>query len=424
MIRRDDDLNKLVHHMWNGEIKVITGIRRCGKSVLLFELFYDYLLEQGIPDDHIIRLELDQRKYYPYRNPIRLCEYVEGIVNSHRDEQYFLFVDEVQFTTKVVDKENGGIEVTIYDMLNELKSYKNLDVYVTGSNSRMLSKDIATEFRGRATQIHVYPLSFGEFYAYTGGEKRAALDQYMLYGGMPRVATLTDEKDKKAYLTHLYDELYVKDIVERNHLEREDLLNDVLDFIASQVGTLTNPSNIASALSAVRHEAIHSTLVAAYLTHMMDAFLISLARRYDVKGRTYFNYPNKYYYTDIGLRNARLNYRQYDPGHIMENLIYNELIRRGYSVDVGQVTERKENKKISREIDFVVNDGDRRIYIQSAYRMDTEQKENSELRSLSLTGDFFKKVVIRMDIPHNFYDDSGFFHCNLMDFLLGEAELF
>ncbi|MCD7792856.1 MAG: ATP-binding protein [Oscillospiraceae bacterium] len=424
MIKRDFYLHKLIRNMWNGEIKVITGIRRCGKSVLLFDLFYNYLLEQGTADSRILRLELDQRRFYKFRNPINLCEYVENVLNADPGEKYFLFIDEVQFTIKVKDVENGGIEVTIYDMLNELKSYKDLDVYVTGSNSRMLSKDIATEFRGRATQIHVYPLSFAEFYAYAGGDKRNALDSYMLYGGMPRIAALTDESDKKAYLQNLYDELYVKDIVERNGLEREDVLNAILDFVASEVGSLTNPTNISNALSSMRGEKINSTLVSAYLSHTMDAFLIQMARRYDVKGKTYFNYPNKYYYTDIGLRNARLNYRQFDPGHIMENIIYNELVRRGYSVDVGVVTERSRSEKIQREIDFVVNDADRRIYIQSAYRTDAEKKEISELRSLRLTGDFFKKAVIRMDIPHSFYDDNGFFHCNLIDFLLEDVEIF
>ena len=322
------------------------------------------------------------------------------------------------------DEENGGIEVTIYDMLNELKSYKNLDVYVTGSNSRMLSKDIATEFRGRATQVHVYPLSFQEFYSSVRGDKQTALDQYMLYGGMPRVAGMTDERDKKEYLTNLYEELYIKDIVERNNLEREDILNAILDYTASQIGSLTNPTSIANALTSMRHEKINTSLVSSYLDHTMDAFLISMARRYDIKGKSYFNYPNKYYYTDIGLRNARLNYRQYDPGHMMENIIYNELIIRGCSVDVGMVLDRRNKEKIQREIDFVVNDGDRRIYIQSAYQMDTEQKENAETQSLKLTGDFFRKIVIRMDIPHNFYDADGFFHCRLIDFLLQEVELY
>lgn len=417
MIKRDYYLNRLIHNMWNGEIKVITGIRRCGKSVLLFDLFYEHLLSQGIKAEQIIRLELDQRRNYKYRNPITLCDYVDSIVSARKDEKFYLFIDEVQFTIKVKDEENAGIEVTIYDMLNELKAYKNLDVYVTGSNSKMLSKDIAT-------QIHVYPLSFDEFYAYVGGEKKTALDQYMLYGGMPRIVALEDEKDKKACLSNLDEELYVKDIVERNKLEREDILNAILDFIASQIGSLTNPTNIANALTSMRHEPVSNNLVSSYLTHTMDAFLIEKARRYDVKGKTYFNHPNKYYYTDLGLRNARLHYRQYDPGHIMENIIYNELVKRGYSVDVAMVTERKNDERIQREIDFVVNDGNRRVYIQSAYQSDTEQKAETELRSLKLTGDFFKKMVIRMDIPHNFYDNSGFYHCNLIDFLLGTTTLF
>ena len=424
MIKRDSYLNRMIHHMWNGEVKVITGIRRCGKSVLLFELFYEYLLSQGVQEDHVIKIELDQRRYYKFRNPITLCEYVEGLISGKKDEKFYLFIDEVQLTTKVIDKENDGIEVSIYDMLNELKAYKNLDVYVTGSNSKGLSKDIATEFRGRATQIHVFPLSFEEFYSHVGGDERKALDIYMLYGGMPRLLALTDEKDKKDYLTSLYSELYVKDIVERNGIEREDILNDILDFLASQISSLTNPTNIANALASMKNEKVNSTLVSNYVQHIIDSFLISMAKRYDVKGKTYFKYPNKYYYTDIGLRNARLNYRQYDPGHIMENIIYNELLRRGYSVDVGVVTDRTGGANAQKEIDFVVNDADKKIYIQSAFQMDSDKKESAELASLLLTKDFFKKIIVRMDIPHNFYDDSGIFHCNLIDLLLGRVELF
>lgn len=424
MLSRDFYLNRIIRNMWNGEVKVITGIRRCGKSVLLFELFYEHLLKTGVTDDEIIKIELDQRKYYKFRNPITLCEYVEGLVTSAQEKKFFLFIDEVQFTNKVIDVENGNIEVTIYDMLNELKAYKNLDVYVTGSNSKALSSDIATEFRGRATQIQVYPLSFGEFYSFAGGDERKALDQYMLYGGMPRLLQIEDVEDKKDYLTRLYEELYIKDIVERNNIEREDVMNDLLDYLASQVSSLTNASNIAKALTSMRHEHINSVLVSSYIRHVIDSFLIRMARRYDVKGKSYFDYPNKYYYCDMGLRNARLNYRQYDPGHIMENIIYNELIRRGYSVDVGVVVDRKNGAKIQKEIDFVVNDGDRRIYIQSALQMSDAAKEDSELQSLTLTGDFFKKIVIRMDIPHNYYDDNGIYHCNLIDFLLERVNLF
>ena len=424
MIKREFYLNQIIRHMHNGEIKVITGIRRCGKSVLLFELFRDYLLEQGVPEEQIITIELDQRKYYKFRNPITLCEYIEACVSSDKSKQFYLFIDEVQFTRKVKDAENDDIEVTIYDMLNELKSYKNLDVYVTGSNSKMLSSDIATEFRGRATQIRVYPFSFGEFYAYVGGDERKALEQYMLYGGMPRVLQMTDEQDKKDYLSTLYSELYVKDIVERNGIEREDILNNILDFLASQISSLTNPTNVANAIASMRQEKVNSSLVSAYIQHTIDAFLIRMAQRYDVKGKSYFNYPNKYYYTDVGLRNARLNYRQYDPGHIMENIIYNDLIRRGYSVDVGVVVDRRNGSYVQKEVDFVVNHGDRRLYIQSALQMGTEQKECAELDSLKLTGDFFKKIIVRMDIPHNFYDENGIFHCNLIDFLLERVELF
>lgn len=424
MIKRDFYLNRMIHHMWNGEVKVITGIRRCGKSVLLFDLFYEYLLSQGVQEDHIIKIELDQRRYYKFRNPIALCEYIEELVSGKKDEKFYLFIDEVQLITKVIDKENGGIEVSIYDMLNELKAYKNLDVYVTGSNSKGLSKDIATEFRGRAAQIHVFPLSFEEFYSYVGGDERKALDTYMLYGGMPRLLSLTDEKDKKDYLSSLYSELYVKDIVERNGIEREDILNDILDFLASQISSLTNPANIANALTSMKNEKVNSTLVSNYVQHIIDSFLISVVKRYDVKGKTYFKYPNKYYYTDIGLRNARLNYRQYDPARIMENIIYNELLRRGYSVDVGVVTDRTGGANVQKEIDFVVNDADKKIYIQSAFRVDTDKKESSELASLILTKDFFKKIIVRMDIPHNFYDDNGIFHCNLIDLLLGHVELF
>ncbi len=424
MIKRDSYLDRIVHNMWNGEVKVITGIRRCGKSVLLFELFYDYLISQGVTENHIIKIELDQRRFYKFRNPITLCEHVESLVAEQRGEKFYLFIDEVQLTTKVIDEANGGIEVSIYDMLNELKAYKNLDVYVTGSNSKGLSKDIATEFRGRATQIHVYPLSFSEFYSHVGGDERQALDTYMLYGGMPRVTALKDEKDKKDYLTGLYTELYMKDIVERNGIEREDILGDILDFLASQISSLTNPTNVANALASMKNEKVNPALVSNYIQHIIDSFLISVAKRYDVKGKTYFKYPNKYYYTDIGLRNARLNYRQYDPGHIMENIIYNELLRRGYSVDVGVVTDRTGGANLQKEIDFVVNDADKKIYIQSAFQMDAIKKESSELASLLLTKDFFKKIIVRMDIPHNFYDDNGIFHCNLIDFLLGRVELF
>ncbi len=423
MIKRDRYLTQLIHFMWNGEIKVITGIRRCGKSVLLFELFYEYLLSRNVAEDCILAIKLDQRRYYKFRNPTTLCDYVESIITKQKTEKFYLLIDEVQLTTKVVDKESG-IEVSIYDMLNELKDYKNLDVYVTGSNSKGLSKDIATEFRGRASQVHIYPLSFLEFHSSIGGDEKKSLDNYMLYGGMPKILSLQNEKEKKLYLQSLYSELYIKDIVERNSIEREDILEDILDFLASQISSLTNPTNIANALTSIRKEHINPTLVSNYVKHSMDSFLIEMAKRYDVKGKTYFKYPNKYYYTDIGLRNARLNYRQYDPGHIMENIMYIELVRRGYSVDVGVVTDRSNGKNVQKEIDFIVNDVDRKIYIQSSFRMDSEQKTTSERKSLLLTKDYFKKIIVRMDIPHSFYDNDGIFHCNFIDFLLERVNIF
>ena len=409
--------------MWDGNVKVITGIRRGGKSTLLFNLFKEYLLSAGVSEDNIIEIELDKRKYYKFRNPIYLCDYVESIVGEKKENKYYLFIDEVQLTKKVKDQESQ-IEVSIYDMLNELKAYPNLDCYVTGSNSKMLSSDIATEFRGRSSQIKVYPFSFVEFYSYRGGLASEALEEYMLYGGMPGLINEPTVERKKTYLKNLYDEIYIKDLVEHAKVQRQDVLEEVLDYLASSIGSLTNANKITGAINTKASTKISDDTISKYLKHTIDAFLISEARRYDVKGKRYFDYPNKYYYSDLGLRNARLNYRQIDFGHIMENIIYNELIRRGYSVDVGVVENRKADSKKMKEIDFVVNNFDKKIYIQSAFRMDEEKKKETELDSLKLTGDFFKKIVIRNDIPTSFYDDDGIMHCRLIDFLLDNVELF
>lgn len=423
MINRDFYLNQIIKSKWDGQIKVVTGIRRVSKSVLLFELYKEHLINEGVSEENIITISLDQRKYFKYRNPITLCEYVETLINNSK-ESYYLFIDEVQLSNPAKDKENGNVEVTIYDMLNELNSYKNLDVYVTGSNSRMLSGDIMTEFRGRSTQIHVYPLSFEEYYSFVGGNETKRLNEYLIYGGMPRITQLEDELDKKKYLDQLYKEVYIKDIVERNRIEKENVLEDILNYLSSQIGLLTNPTKVANALSNARKEKIDSNLVSSYINHSIDAFLISMSKRYDIRGKSYFNYPNKYYFTDLGLRNARLNFRQYDPGHLMENAIYNELIKRGYSVDVGVVVDRRNGANSLKEIDFVVNEGDRRIYIQSALRMDDEEKIKSGLDSFKLTNDFFKKIIIRNDITHNYYDENGIYHCCLSDFLLNRIQLF
>lgn len=423
MIKRDFYLEELKSSMWDGQIKVITGLRRVGKSVLLFELFKNYLLSIGVLEENIIIISLDQRKYYKYRNPILLCDYVESIINNSKD-QYYVFIDEIQMSIKTIDKENGNIEVTIYDMLNELKSYKNLDVYVTGSNSKMLASDILTEFRGRSTQIHVYPLSFEEYYSFKGGDEARCLNEYMLYGGMPRLTELNDDNAKKRYLISLYEEVYIKDIKERNGIEREDILEEILDYLSSQISSLTNPTKVANVISSEKKEKIDNNLVSHYINHSVNAFLILIVKRYDIKGKSYFKYPNKYYFTDVGLRNARLNFRQFDPGHLMENIIYVELKRRGYSVDIGVVYDRHNRTTAVKEVDFVVNDGDRRIYIQSALRMEEDSKINSEIHSLMLTNDFFKKIIIRNDIYHNYYDNDGIFHCSLIDFLLNRVDLF
>lgn len=423
MVNRDRYLKQIIDYMWDGQVKVITGIRRSGKSVLLFELFKNYLLEDGVLEENIIMIELDKRKGAKYRNPIKLCEYVEGMIEG-KEQQYYLFIDEIQFCREVIDSEADDEVITIYDMLNELKDYKNLDIYVTGSNSKMLSKDILTEFRGRSSQIHVNPFSFKEYYEVVGGEKREAFDEYMLYGGMPYLIHLKTDKQKKDYLDRLFKEVYIKDIVERERIEREDILSDMLDYLSSSISSLTNPTNITNAINSIKNDHVSPNTVNCYLEYLKEAFLISEARRYDVKGKKYFEYPNKYYYVDIGLRNARVNFRQFDSGHIMENIIYNELISRGYSVDVGVVTDRRKGQNVQKEIDFVVNSADKRVYIQSAYEMHMTDKINSELDSLLLSKDFFKKIIIRSDIPRTFMDENGIIHQNIIDFLLNDKELF
>lgn len=423
MIQRDLYLHRLVSYMWDGQIKVITGIRRCGKSILLFELFRDYLLSQGVDTENIIMVELDKRKDIKYRNPITLCNMVEAKIQQST-QQYYLFIDEVQLSVSVPDPDLPGEMVTIYDMLNELRGYNNLDVYVTGSNSKMLSSDIITEFRGRSSQIHVYPLSFREFFSAVGGDKRDAFDRYMLYGGMPYLLNLREDAQRKAYLQQLFNEVYIKDIVEREGIERPDILSDVLDYLASSVSSLTNPTNIANTLNSIQKANVSVNTVSNYLGYLKNAFLISEAKRWDVKGKHYFQYPNKYYYTDIGLRNARVNFRQFDPGHIMENILYNELIIQGYSVDVGVVTDRRKRQNVKKEIDFVVNQGDKKVYIQSAYEMSHAEKTASELDSLRLTNDFFGKIVMRRDIPASFSDENGIRHINVLDFLLGKESIF
>lgn len=420
-IERKSYTDELINCINNGDVKVITGIRRCGKSILLFNLFFEKLLKKGFKKNQIIKIELDTSKDVRYKNPIVLREYVKKIVGKSKN-QHFLFIDEVQMSKTVIDEESG-YEVNIYSVLNELKNIKNLDIYVTGSNSKMLSKDILTEFRGRTTQIHVFPFSFKEFYEYYKGDKREALSTYLIYGGMPKLINKKDEVSKKKYLKNLFDETYMKDIVERNNIEKPEIMEEILDYLSSQIGSLTNPTTVANVLSHEKKKEIDNELVSSYINIAIDSFLLLMARRYDIKGKSYFRYPNKYYFVDPGLRNARLNFRQFDQGYLMENVIYIELLRRGYSVDVGVVIDRRKEEYRVKEIDFVINNGDKKVYVQSALEIKEETKEKSEMESLNLVKDFFKKIIIRNDIDHSYYDQNGFYHLSLINFLLGE-ELF
>ena len=425
-IKRERYLNQLIQFKWDGMVKVVTGIRRSGKSYLLNVLFRNYLKEQGVDEDHILFFALDNDKYLRYRNPLELSAFVRGLVENNK-EQYYLFVDEIQMSDTVDNPYNpSGKKITFYDVLNGLNALENLDIYVTGSNSKMLSSDILTEFRGRSDEIRVHPLSFAEYYSAVGGDKRDAFDEYAFYGGMPLVISRPDDAAKMKYLSSLFAEVYLKDIVDRKKVEREDVLACTLDLLCSSVGSLSNPTKIADTLKTVQHIEVAQNTVKSYIDHLIDSFLFSESKRYDVKGRAYFNYPNKYYCEDVGLRNARIGFRQPEMTHIMENVIYNEPIIRGYSVDVGVITTRERNKEgkqisIPREIDFIATKGGKKVYIQSAYAMLTEEKQESELKPFSLTGDSFPKIVVRHDIGKRFYDDNGVLNIGVIDFLLDDS---
>lgn len=422
-IKRDNYLQQLIAYRFDGLVKVITGIRRCGKSYLLKNIYKDYLISDGVKESNIIVIELDLAKDIKYRNPLILSSYVREKVENSKEE-YYLFVDEIQMSDKVPNPYNSdGKKITFYDALNDLRSLTNLDIYVSGSNSMMLSTDVLTEFRGRSDEIRVHPLSFSEYYSAVGGEKNAAFDEYSFYGGMPLVLSRPNKTAKMNYLKSLLSEVYIKDIVERKGMERQDILEQVLDLLCSSLGSLTNPSKIANTLKSQWREAVSANTIRAYIGHLEDAFLFSESKRYDVKGKAYFDSPNKYYCEDIGLRNARIGFRQQEITHIMENIIYNELIIRQFSVDVGIVYSRTVNKngnsvRTAREIDFVVNSGDKRTYIQSAYAMSTAEKKETELKPFTLTGDFFPKIVVGKDVGKRWYDDCGILHINVIDFLL------
>ncbi|MBE6551952.1 MAG: ATP-binding protein [Ruminococcaceae bacterium] len=429
-IKRDLYLNRLISYMWDGQVKVITGIRRCGKSYLLRVLFREYLKEKGVEDGNILSFELDLTRDIKYRAPLLLAEHVRSKVEGSREE-YYLFVDEIQMSDEVPNPYNPqGKRITFYDALNDLRSLPNLDIYVTGSNSKMLSSDILTEFRGRSDEIRVHPLSFSEYYSAVGGDKYDAFDDYAFFGGMPLVLSRPDDGAKMQYLQSLFSEVYLKDILERKKIKRGDVLGSVLDLLCSSIGSLTNPTGIANTLNTKQRlngdDIVSQNTVKSYIEHLSDAFLFSECKRWDVRGKNYFDYPNKYYCEDVGLRNARTGFRQQEMTHIMENIIYNELILRGCAVDVGVVYGMGKNAnghgiQVAREIDFVAYSGGKRTYIQSAYALHDEEKARIENLPFYLTGDSFPKIIVRHDIGKRWYDEKGILNISVIDFLLDGA---
>lgn len=421
IIRRNSYLNRLIEKKENGLIKVITGIRRCGKSYLLFNLFYDYLVESGVSEEQIITIALDDDTFVRYRDPDELSKYIRAkIVNK---EQYYILIDEVQYAITREELKNPE-NIRLYNVLNGLMRLRNVDIYVTGSNSKMLTKDVLTAFRGRGDELKVFPISFKEYYGFIGGDKSDIYEEYALYGGMPLVLFKKSDAEKMSYLRGLFTEVYFKDIVERYDIALPDVLEELTDDLCSSIGSLTNASKIANTLQSVKGIKVSSTTISSYLNYLIESFLFSNAKRYDVKGKKYFEYPSKYYCTDIGLRNARLNFRQQEETHIMENVIYNELLCRGYSVDVGvvEIVERIDNKQSKKqcEIDFVVNVGSKKYYIQSALNVSDPTKMDTELRPLKNTNDFFKRIIISKTSQKPWTDEDGILHLGLYEFLLNE----
>ncbi len=424
VIRRDSYLKRLIDKKENGLIKVITGIRRCGKSYLLFRLFYDYLLKSGVKEEQIIGLALDDDAFVQYRDPDELSKFLRSkIVNK---DMYYILIDEVQYAITKEELKNPE-NIRLYNVLNGLMRLRNVDIYVTGSNSKMLTKDVLTAFRGRGDELRVFPISFKEYYDFAGGDKSEAYEEYALYGGMPLVFSKKNDAEKINYLHGLFTEVYFKDIVERYDIALPDVFEELTDDLCSSVGSLTNASKIANTLQTVKGIKVSSTTVSNYLNCLVESFLFSNAKRYDVKGKKYFEYPSKYYCTDIGLRNARLNFRQQEETHIMENIIYNELLCRGCSVDVGvvEIVEKKDGGKTKKqcEIDFVVNRGMKKYYIQSALNVSDPSKMDTELRPLKSTNDFFKKIIISKTSQKPWTDEVGILHLGLYEFLLNENAL-
>lgn len=423
-IKRDGYLQRLIDKKENGLIKVITGIRRCGKSYLLFYLYHDYLISQGVDEEQIIQIPLDDDLFVQYRNPEQLSQYIRSKIIDGK--MNYIFIDEVQYAISKEDLRNPN-EIRLYNVLNGLLRLRNVDIYVTGSNSKLLTKDVLTAFRGRGDEVRVYPLSFKEYYTFVGKDKSDAYEEYALYGGMPLVLSKKNDIDKTQYLQSLFDEVYFKDINERYEIELKDVFEELTDDLCSSIGSLTNASKIARTLQSVKNVKVSSNTISKYLDYLAESFLFNVAKRYDIKGKKYFEYPSKYYCTDVGLRNARLNFRQQEETHIMENIIYNELLCRGYSVDVGVVEIVKTNDgkrtKSQVEIDFVVNAGSKRYYIQSALNVSDEDKMNTELRPLKNTNDFFRKIIVSKTSMKPWNDEDGILHLGLYDFLLNENSL-
>ena len=413
-IKRNRYLNTLISKKHNGLIKVITGMRRCGKSYLLFTLFKEHLLSDGIDEDHIIEIAFDAFENKKYRDPDVLYPYLKEQIKD--DAMYYVLLDEVQLL--------GEFE----SILNSLIRMKNVDVYVTGSNARFLSKDVITEFRGRGDEVHMYPLSFAEFMSVYPGTKQDGWNEYMLYGGIPLVLEFTTPDQKIAFLKSLFEETYISDIVGRHNIRNKAELEELLNILSSAIGSLTNPQKLSATFQTVKKKKISNSTIKRYIDYLCDSFLIDSAIRYDVKGRKYIDTPVKYYFTDMGLRNARLNFRQIEETHSMENIIFNELKMRGFNVDVGVIMQYETNEKGSNirkqlEIDFVCNQGSKRYYIQSAYAIPDQAKMEQEQRSLMLTGDFFKRMIITKDTPAPYYNESGVLIMNVYDFLLNENSL-
>lgn len=409
IIERNEYLNKLISRRENGMIKILTGIRRCGKSFILDPIFKDYLISDGVKKDHIIKLDLDDIKNMKYLNPEELDKYIDD--NTVDNEMHYILIDEIQ-------KVNNFEAV-----LNGFLHRRNLDVYVTGSNSKFLSSDIITEFRGRGDEIRIFPLLFSEFYNAYEGKKQNAWKEYITYGGMPQILDNISEEQKTNYLNTLFNLTYIRDIVERNKIEKDDILETLLNMLSSSVGSLTNPQKLYNTFISNGITGISKNTIISYLDYLLDSFLLEKVERYDVKGKKYITTPQKYYFADIGLRNARLNFRQQEENHLMENVIYNELIVRGYNVDIGVVEIREGGERKQLEVDFVCNQGSKRYYIQSALNIDTREKNEQESKSLNNIGDSFKKIIVVKDDIKLWRNEKGILIIGIQEFLLNKNSL-